>query len=126
MQKLSEFLVPRAVLNKSRLRNATACAITLGLASTHDGIVHRLEDTGDVEASLVRAVTNTRSFNMVSELIRKSPNISAAGIGRALSEHLNLPWSEASNLRRGNALRKWVRWSQGQTSKVYEPDRPFT
>jgi len=117
MQKLSKSPVPRAVLNKSRLRNATACAITLGLASTHDGIVYRLEYTEDVEASLVRAVTNTRSFKMVLRLIRKSPNISATEIGRALSEHLNLLWSEASNLRRGNALRKWVRWSQGQTSK---------
>jgi hypothetical protein len=121
LQKLSKGPVPRAVLNKSRLRNAAACAIMLGLARTHDGIVYRVGDTKDIESSLVGAVTNTRSFKIVSELICKSPDISATEIGKALSEHLDLPWSEASNLRRGNALRKWVRWSQSQTSKRSEP-----
>ena len=39
-------------------------------------------------------------------------------IGKALSEQLNLPWSDATNLRRGNALRKWVRWAQSYSSKL--------
>jgi len=126
MQKLTKAPVPRAILNQLHLRNATACAIILDLVSTQHGIVYMPKDTKDMEVSLVRAVTNTRSFKIVSELIHKSPNISAAEIGKALSEQLDLPWSDATNVRRGNALRKWVRWSQGQTSKVSEPDRPFT
>ena len=126
MQKLANSPVPRADLNQSRLRNAVACAIILGLASTRDGEVYMLKDTKDIQASLLRAVTNTRSFKIVSELIHKSPNISAAEIGKALSEQFHLPWSDATNLRRGNALRKWVRWSQSQTSKLSESDKPFT
>jgi len=121
MQKLEESPVSRVVLNKSKLRNAVACAIMLGLVSIRSGIAYRLKDTKDIEASLVRAVANTISFKIVSELISKSPNISATEIGKALSEHLNLPWSEASNIRRGNALRRWVRWSQSRTSKQLEP-----
>ena len=118
MQKLAKSPVPRAVLNQSQLRNAVACAIMLGLASTRAGNVYILKDTKDIEASLVTAVTNARSFKIVSELIRKYPNLSAAEIGKALSEQFDLPWSDATNLRRGNALRRWVRWSQSQTSKL--------
>ena len=121
MQKLSKSPVPRAVLNKSHLRNAAACAIMLGLASTRDGIVYRSKDTKDLEASLIGSVTNTRSFKIVSELLRKSPNTLATEIGKALSEHFDLPWSEATNLRRGNALRKWARWAKSQTAKQSEP-----
>ena len=125
MQKLAKSPVPRTDLNQSHLRNAAACAITLELAITRGGIVYMLKNTKDIEASLVRAVTNTRSFKIVSELIRKSPSISATEIGKALSEQFDLPWSDATNLRRGNALRKWVRWFQSQTSKLSESDRPF-
>ena len=124
MQKLAESPVPRAILNKSRLRNAAACVLILGLASTHDGIVYGLKEYKDMEASLVRAVTDTKSFKIVSELIQKFPNISATEIGKALSEQLDLPWSDATNLRRGNALRRWFRWSQSQTSELSESDKP--
>jgi len=118
IRRLAKSPVLRADLNQSNLRNAVACAITLGLAITHAGIVYRREDIDVIDASLVKAVTNTRSFKMVSGLISKSPDISATEIGKSLSEQLNLPWSDATNLRRGNALRKWVRWSQSQSSNL--------
>ena len=121
LQKLSKCPVPRADLNRSHLRNATACAIVLGLASTRGGIVYRAKDTEDIETCLVGAVTNARPFKIVSDLICKYPNISATEIGRAVSEHLGLPWSEASNVRRGNALRKWARWSQSRAAKRSKP-----
>ena len=126
MRKLAKSPVRRADLNQSNLRNAVACAITLGLAITHDGIVYRRENIDNIEASLVKSVINTKSFKTVSGLISKSPNISATEIGKALSEQLNLPWSDATNIRRGNALRRWFRWSQSQSSKLPESDKHFT
>lgn len=126
LQKLAKSPMLRADLNQSNLRNAVACAITLGLAITHAGKVYRRENIDDIDASLVKAVTNTRSFEIVSGLISKSPDISATEIGKSLSDQLNLPWSDATNLRRGNALRKWVRWCGNYGLKISENDQPFT
>jgi len=116
MRKLTKSPVSRTVFNKSKLRNAVACATILGLVSIRDSNVYILKDIKDIEDSLIRSISNTRSFRIVSELLQKNPNISAAELGKALSEQFNLPWSDATNRRRGNALRRWVRWSESKTS----------
>jgi hypothetical protein len=87
-----------------------ACAIVLGMARTEGGNVEVSKVTENLENLLRRAATKTKSVNIVSELVKTTPSISALEIGRSLSEKLGLPWSEATCLRRGNALRKWVRW----------------
>ena len=86
------------------------CGIVLGIANTRDGNVYLVKVTKNLESLLRRVVTKTKSFKIVSELVITTPHISATEIGRGLSEKLDLLWSEASCLRRGNALRKWVRW----------------
>lgn len=112
MRKLADSPVRREQLNQSHLRNAVACAIVLGIANTRDGNVYMSKVTKNLESLLRRVVTKTKSFKIVSELVITTPHISAIEIGRSLSEKLDLPWSEASCLRRGNALRKWVRWCE--------------
>lgn len=110
MQVLAESPVPRAALDRSLLRNAVVCAITLGLASTHQGKVYIGTDVKDAEASLAEALAGSRSFQIVLELIHRSPNLPPTQIGKYLSERLDLIWSDGTYLRRGNAFRRWVRW----------------
>lgn len=112
MRKLTASPMRREQLNQLRLRNAVACAIVLGIAKTKGGNVYMSKVTENLEELLRGVVIKTKSFKIVSRLVKTTPLISAVEIGRALSEELKLPWSEATCIRRGNALRKWVRWCQ--------------
>jgi hypothetical protein len=112
MRKLADSPMTRKQLNRSRLRNAVACAIVLGIVKTEHGNVYMSRVTKNLEDLLKGVVTKTKSFKIVSRLVKTAPLISAVEIGRALSEELELPWSEATCIRRGNALRRWVRWCQ--------------
>ena len=112
MRKLADSPMIRKQLNQSRLRNAVACAIVLGIVKTEHGDVYMSRVTKNLEDLLKGVVVKTKSFKIVSELVKATPTISAVEIGRTLSEKFKLPWSEATCIRRGNALRKWVRWCQ--------------
>ena len=115
MQVLAESPMPRAALDRSPLRNALACATALGLANTDHGMVHARRPIKDAEASLAESLGKSRSFQIVLDLIRKSPDLSPTQIGKGLSEQLGLIWSDASYLRRGNAFRRWVQWYSSHT-----------
>lgn len=102
----------RKDLDRLHLRNAVACAIVLGLAVTQHGTVFLKNDSKDLQISLAEAVSNTPSFRIVRELVRDAPGLSGTEIGKRLSVELKLIWSNATYLRRGNALRRWVQWHE--------------
>lgn len=110
--------MPRAQLDRLHLRNAAACAIVLGLATTQRGIVFLKNDVEDVQISLAEAVSNATSFRIVRELIQDNPALPGTEIGKRLSVALRLIWSNATYLRRGNALHRWVEWYENLSSRT--------
>lgn len=96
------------------LRNAVACAVMLGLVRTEDGMVFVREEAKNPEESVLKAAQQSGSVQVVSQLLGQNPHVSSVEIGTVLSQRLNLPWSDATKQRRGNALRRWVRWCQNR------------
>jgi len=114
MQKLSISPLSKKSIEECKLGNALLCIITLGFGSTNHGIVS-LEDkirSKNIETTLAEAIAETKSFRIVSRMLTENSKISAAEIGRQLADQLHLLWSEASYIRRGYALRRWVEWQK--------------
>jgi hypothetical protein len=102
--------VDRATLDHDGLRNAVTCGYALRIVELSRGTVRLLHQVKDAEAFLAVALRRSESFQVALAILAESPSLPATEIGRRLSERLKLPWSDASCLRRGGALRRWVRW----------------
>ncbi len=104
----------RKELETLHLRNAITCALFLNLVVVEGGMVKPGKVITDFENVIKEAVIETESYKIVNEILLANSKVSAIELGEVLSEELNLPWSKATFLRRGNAMRRWVKWSWGE------------
>jgi hypothetical protein len=100
----------RTELETQGFRNASTCLISLGLASANEGTISALRANDDVESQVATAVKTRSSFKAARSALSTEPNMEAIQLGRQISQSLGVSWREASCLRRGNAMRRWVVW----------------
>ena len=110
LNKLSKGPIPKKDLTGLQLRNALASAIMLGLVRVEQGEVITKEAVENPVDSVLKAARQSESVEIVSQLLSQDPQMVPMQVGTVLAEHFNLPWSDASKIRRGNALKRWTRW----------------
>ena len=110
MIEISDSPKNRKELEKLKLRNAITCALVLDLVVVEKGKVKTGRDIKDLGGIIKGAVMETASYKIIDRKLGEDPNILSVQLGRVLSDELGLSWSKASCLRRGNGMKRWVKW----------------
>lgn len=95
-------------------RNATAVLSRLGLISkAPDGAIKvtiPASENSDYSSTVWRAVSAEESVRLAVETLRERPTISGSALGKVIADRFSQQWSPATNIRIGNALRRWAEW----------------
>src|SRR5262249_33731923 len=66
--------------------------------------------SSDYVGAVWRAASAEPSVRLAVEMLRECPTVSGIDIGKKIGNHYSQQWSLASNIRIGNAIRRWAEW----------------
>lgn len=70
--------------------------------------------TLDQEQTLLALKENIKKspqLSYINQLMVKNPDLDGKAIGQMLNQNFNYNWKPASEIRTGNALRRWWKWA---------------
>lgn len=106
----SSGILRRDLIDRSS-RNAVSTLFSLGLLREIGGAVLLNGDWTDAETAIREAALQTRTISSAIDILSDDPEIKGREMGKALSDHFSLGWSEGSQARNGASIRKWARWA---------------
>lgn len=98
-------------------KNSISALSSLGLVYRRPGGLQKVVTNITDEEFLRNAAQRQISILFVKNLIDGNPDISGAEIGKSVADVMSFDWKEASQVRTGNALGRWARWTFGLQSK---------
>lgn len=101
-------------LIKRGLRNSIAVLYSLDAIMKVQGDLELILPNEDINKWLVHNVSNTETIKFAKKLLDEKPRLSPIELGREISKYLSKAWSDASCLRYGGSLIRWLRWLNDQ------------
>ena len=95
----------------SGYRNAISILRKMGLIQMVNGNLNLENNKKDTITALKECVKKSRQMLYINELLTDNPNISGKKIGEMLNKKFNYKWKRASEIRSGNALKRWWKWT---------------
>lgn len=101
-------------LIKRGLRNSIAVLYSLDAITKTQGDLELNVPNEEINKWLVNSVSNTDTMKYAKKLLDERPRINAKEMGREIAKYLQKNWSDASCLRYGGSLIRWIKWINEQ------------